>query len=594
MAIFTLKHKPITKSGFMSDNVTVKLKGDKSHLDRELEKSESNVKNYAGAIKGLLIGIGSAFAIKKLADFSGGMISLYNTQIAAETKLESVVRATGGAAGYSSDQMKRMASELQNITGIGDEVILESQAIIATFKNIKGDQFRDATLAAADMATILGTDLKGASTQLAKALNDPIKGMGALAEAGVTFTAEQQKMITSMIMANDVVGAQQVLLDELASQFGGAAADQVATFAGQTTSMWNRIGDLGEAIGGMLTPVISALLPVLDEAVTFVENMTGALGESTEGVGEWAKGWGEAFVDAFKWSVKVATDSFSFLEATWVNFSKLIERETYSWILTMVSAFEELKHLFTEVGPAYIEWFFDNWQNILVDYANFQLTVYSNMFKNIGEFFEGVWAYLSGSKGGFEFVALTDGFEATMQKLPEIAARQQSASEAILKDSIKSLDREIGDSYDNIFKKNRDFIDKMFEKKVPVEVGEADLTDQEYNVTKIEEKTEKAKDNSKAMADAMNEAFSNKGGAVTGLTSLANDLQVAAMKASSITVSSKGFARGGGGIGQDEGGNAVGNAAQPGGKSDVVTVLEQILDYYPQLLMALKTAGGLV
>lgn len=577
----------------MSNDVTVKLRGDKTNLDRELQKSEDNVKNYAGAIKGLLIGIGSAFALKKLLDFSSGMVDLYKTQIAAETKLESVVRATGGAAGYTSDQMKRMASELQGIIGIGDEVILESQAIIATFRNIKGDTFRQATVAAADMAAILGGDLKSNAMQLAKALNDPAEGMSKLARAGVTFTTEQEKMVKSMIAANDVAGAQQVILDELANQFGGAAADQVATFAGQATSLWNRVGDLGEAIGGMLVPVLSGLLPVLDAGVSFIENMTKALGESTSGVGEWSASWGDYFVEAFKFSVKVAADSFSFLEATWVNFSKIIERETYSWMLTIVSTFEDLKHLFTVTAPAYIQWFFDNWANILTDYANFQVTVYSNMFKNIGEFFEGVWAYLRGEKGGFEFVALTEGFEKTMQDLPKIAARQQTASEEILASSIKNLDGEIGQSYRNIFQKNRDFIDKMFEKPVPIPVGEADLTGQEYNVTKIEDKTEKIKDNSKEINKAMEEAFATKGGESIGLTQLANDLQLAARQASTVKVNSVAFAPGGAATGGPlQQGQAAGQPA-PMGPKDVVTLLREIRDYYPQLLIALRTAGGL-
>lgn len=587
----------------MSNDVTVKLKGDKSALDRELKASESNVKDYAGAIKGLLIGIGSAIAVKKLADFGGSMIELYNTQIQAETKLASVIRATGGAAGYTIDEFKAMASELQELTGIGDEVILSAQAIIATFKNIKGDAFREATVLAADMSAVLGTGLTENAKKVGKALEDPTKGMTALAEAGVVFSKQQQDVIKALQESGDLASAQKIIIDELSNTFGGAAADQANTFAGQVTKLWNRIGDLGEVIGGLLVPVLQSILPIVDKVVTVFSGLGSALAESTGSVETWSESWSSYFSSTFETVLGYAVDAFSTLEFLYTNWSNIWERTTYSWMLSTVSAFEDLKQLFTVTAPAYIEWFFDNWQNLLVDYANFQLTVYSNMWKNITEFFEGVQSWLTGGKGGFEFVALTEGFESTLSELPKIAARQQSDTEKYLANSINQLDEMMGDSFSRIHQKNKDFIDDLFDKPVKAEVDvEPPNLDALKDVSKeIKKSGETVKADAKAALQTEREIQQERtrAGEITGLASLAEDIQKAASETRDVKVDipqavQQQPQRP---VTQEDAVIDALAALKPNNESkeaSILSVLETIRDFYPQLINQLKTVGGVV
>src|SRR5690606_25050127 len=100
--------------------------------------------------------------------------------------------ATGGAAGLSSDEIKTLADDLEGLTNFNADVTTSGAAVLATFKEIKGDVFKDALVAAQDMSAVLGTDLQGSVVQIGKALNDPTKGITALGRAGVSFT-EQQK-----------------------------------------------------------------------------------------------------------------------------------------------------------------------------------------------------------------------------------------------------------------------------------------------------------------------------------------------------------------------------------------------------------------
>ena len=97
-----------------------------------------------------------------------------------EAQLAATLESTGHAAGLSAGQLTTMASELQNVSTFGDEAIIASQSLLLTFTKIGGDVFPRAQAAILDTATAMGTDLKAASLQVGKALNDPIAGVSAL------------------------------------------------------------------------------------------------------------------------------------------------------------------------------------------------------------------------------------------------------------------------------------------------------------------------------------------------------------------------------------------------------------------------------
>lgn len=517
----------------MSNDVTVKLKGDRSDLDRALDGSRQSVMGYANAVKAALAGIAAAVAVREVLSFSRTLLDLYQEQEHAERKLESVIRATGGAAGYSAEQMKAMASELQNYLGIGDEVILSNQAILATFTNIRGDTFREAIVAAADMAEILGGDLTSKVNQLGKALNDPTVGMSALAESGVSFTQQQKDMIRTLQESGDMLGAQRIILDELAKEFGGAAHDNAMSFEGQMTSLWNRLGDVGEVLGGYLIPVLEAFVPVVDLGIRMIENLSSALGVTEESSKAFSDSWGKFFVDLMKESAYITADVFSLLEFVFTNFGAIVERQTYAWTLSFVRVWEELKYGFTEVVPAYLGWFADNWFNIWKDVQNFQMTVLINMAKNVTEFFTSLLDWLSGGKGSFEFTALTDGFEASTSKLPEIAARQKSDMEIYLSESIKQMDNALGQSFSDTFNRNKKFVDDLFADKPKVDVDmtanfepfKKELKDSEDEIAKT-----KIDSTNKVQAAEKRAQESNNAGSSVALEALAGSIQEATIK----------------------------------------------------------------
>lgn len=206
----------------------------------------------------------------------------------AQTKLEAVLKATGQAAGLNATEMKGLAKSLMDVTDIDDDVILNAEAILATFKEIKGDNFKEATKAALDMSAVLGGDLQGAALQVGKALNDPTEGLTALKRAGVSFTEQQKEVIKKLQATGDLAGAQKVILAELKAEFGGAG-EAMANAAGHGLGRFAlMIDNVKEDLGGKLLPTLDKFLdtlgaklkPVLDQVVDSFGNWTGNLGDS--------------------------------------------------------------------------------------------------------------------------------------------------------------------------------------------------------------------------------------------------------------------------------------------------------------------------
>ena len=212
---------------------------------RTFQKSVTMLKGAVGAL-GVGLSAGALFmGLKKT-------LSLAQQQIDAETKLASVLRSTGYAAGLGAEELGKFASQLQRVTNFGDEVTLNMMALVATFKNIKGDVFKETTRIIQDMATVMDMDLRSAAIQVGKAINDPITGLTMLTRVGITFTTEQKNMIRALQESGDLMGAQKVVMQELQSQFGGAAEAMVNPIV----QLKNALGDVGETIGGELLPYI--------------------------------------------------------------------------------------------------------------------------------------------------------------------------------------------------------------------------------------------------------------------------------------------------------------------------------------------------
>jgi|9_EtaG_2_1085328.scaffolds.fasta_scaffold00326_21 hypothetical protein len=244
--------------------------------------AERKIKGVDGSLSKLgssALKVGGAFfAAQGIISGFSSVIRLAGQQEKAEAQLNAVLKSTAGVAGLTANELKNMAKSLQDVTTFGDEAILEAQSLLLTFTKVGQDVFPQATETILNMSTAMGTDLQSSTVQLGKALNDPIAGIGALSRVGVQLTETQKEQIKKFTEMGDVASAQKVILGELETQFGGLARASAETMAGGLEQMTNAVGDAAEALGGLLSPVVTSVAKAIkfaSEAVgTFFQRLS--------------------------------------------------------------------------------------------------------------------------------------------------------------------------------------------------------------------------------------------------------------------------------------------------------------------------------
>jgi hypothetical protein len=463
----------------VGNSTTIDIKANNKGLKAELDESEALVNKFANGIKIALAAAAGAFVISKIAGSFGDWISAASEAIDATAKLEAIVSKTGGTAGYTSKQLEQMADDVEKLTGIQAETVQQAQALLLVFDNIRGDQFDRATKAAADLSKALNIDVVGAARMVGKALDDPIDAVNALARAGVDFTNDQKEMIKTMAESGDIVGAQITILDALDSKVGGVAEAMGQTFSGQVAILGAKFGDLAETLGGAIIPYIEALLPAAEIAVGGLQQIVDMIADFAGAGEDFQTSFADVITSALKYVTEIFVNSFTYTLAFFETWGQQVERATYGVFLVFVSSFEDLKKWLTVDIPAYLEWFGENWQNIFTDLAAFTMTVVSNMYDNLVNFWTNVFDWLQGNKTNWEWKGLTDGFTATLKALPEIAARELSDTEQYLKASMDQIGQSINETFQQRQAEGQAFIDKMFaapdakEKQIPTESNKA-------------------------------------------------------------------------------------------------------------------------
>lgn len=243
-----------------TEKIGFEFTADGAKVVSELDKIEKKSSSVGASLKsGLAVATG-AFAA--LAAGVGVSLKAYAQQEKEEQKIRATLAATGEAAEITAQSVFDLATKYQNLTTFGDDVILQGQAILLSFKGLATDALPRATEAMLDLATQLGTNTKSAALQLGKALDDPAEGMAALSRAGVKFSETERKLVKQLQEANQTAEAQNVIFEKIEGSFGGVAR-QVAQGTGVFTLLKNQLGEIPETIGKVLAPEFVQLAKIV-------------------------------------------------------------------------------------------------------------------------------------------------------------------------------------------------------------------------------------------------------------------------------------------------------------------------------------------
>jgi hypothetical protein len=253
-----------------TDKLKILVEAEVAKAIAELRRLDSTVKTSEKSGTKLQ----STFA--KMRDFMQGPIAAFNQIIGVVTKaasafdkmvmaaadsekslsnLRATLLSTGGVSGMSLGGLQELAEGLAGKTLFEHDQIIQAESVLLTFKEIGQKAFPVATKAAADMATVMGMDLQNAMVMVGKALNEPITGVSALRRVGVQLTDSQEAQIKKFMEVNDVMSAQNIILGELESQFGGAAESAATTATGIYQKMKLSAKESEEAWGRFLAVV---------------------------------------------------------------------------------------------------------------------------------------------------------------------------------------------------------------------------------------------------------------------------------------------------------------------------------------------------
>lgn len=194
-------------------------------------------------------------------------------------RLQAVLTATRGASGMTMTELDQMAGSMQSSMGISDEAIKDSMAVLLTFREVGRESFGDAMKVGANLAAVMGTDLKSGVMQLGKALEDPERGLTALSRSGISFNETQRAMIKELADTGRQAEAITMILQVMKQQGLDGVAEAMNTglpgAINKSKVAWDElletIGKTG-AVKGTVVSVFGSLTSYLTDMKTVIES----------------------------------------------------------------------------------------------------------------------------------------------------------------------------------------------------------------------------------------------------------------------------------------------------------------------------------
>jgi hypothetical protein len=156
--------------------------------------------------------IPAALALGALAAAAGKSLAAGEAVSTANARIEQINKSMGLFGDDTkkvTDRLVKLAEATAMQTGMDNLSIKATQAKLLTFKNLAltadqvGGAFDRANKAALDMAAAGFGSAEGNAVQLGKALENPIKGIAALAKSGVTFTEQLRRKKSKPLLSQE-------------------------------------------------------------------------------------------------------------------------------------------------------------------------------------------------------------------------------------------------------------------------------------------------------------------------------------------------------------------------------------------------------
>jgi hypothetical protein len=425
------------------------------------------------AVSRAATGITAALGGGALSAARGVSAALYQA-VGAASDLNESINKTGVAFGSEGKAILDVANEMADRFGVVKQEVLDAAGGFGFMLRGAGMTAKEAAAtsaslvrAAADVKSLQNMPVTAVLAKLHAGLSgemEPLRGLGVdlseaavhaeavgtgIAKAGKEMTQAQKTRARASLMLRGLTYAK----GDRANTAGSAA---------------NLKEEIGGRIQNTMTKVGQAILPawtsVLSRINTGLKNLGGWFDRNKAIVRDWAMRASTALSVLAGWGQKLAANvlpgigrAIEYVDDAFTNWDLIAE-------LIGVDIAEALTHVGERiqwlggVAAAFLDWFGDNWQTLLMDTFNNTLTMFENLGSNVQELMRAIYASFRGEGWNFKATAITKGLRtnATELELPELKLSDFSAQRAEIKEKMGARINE----RDEARRKSREEMDK--------------------------------------------------------------------------------------------------------------------------------------
>lgn len=457
----------------MGDGAQVKLTAENTELKHALAESQQLIKDFGEKVKHTFEIIGLAWAGDKLFEYGREAAHAAMEVEKQNAKLNAVLKAQGDQAGVTRAQLDEYTKTIKENSLFTGSAVKEASGFLLAMRNIKGDMFKGALEAAADVATMIGGDLPQAAHMLGKALSDPEVGIMRLRQAFVHLDDESIATIKALVAVGDEATAQKIILKAVHDSIGGAAKAQTETLAGAWEHLMHKWHEAKVALGNQLMPVLRMAIPFIEKMQEAITNVLPSMAEMIKLSIEWGTKALEYMKPVTDWIQSKLVMAFVVAKDVINNFKEWAGLAMLGFQLAVTKSVAIVNHLMGTVMPAYLKWLRDVWHDVWDDIGTRLKGVLNEMGVNISIFWANVMRMMTGGQTNWTWLNLTNGisdqFHRELRKLPEIAAREKAPLEKALEGSVLGAAGKISGRLAKQFEKDKATYDKKMKEMFGVE-----------------------------------------------------------------------------------------------------------------------------
>ncbi len=248
---------------------------------RALKTVESSLKGVQNAANTVSTAFKSVLAATGAVSFGTAMIKSASEAEQASNRLQATLRATGGSAAHTKEELDELAESMQRSLGFNDESVRNAQSTLLKFGNIHGDVFRNALKLSGDLAAFMGTDVPEAAQMIGKSLQSPTEGLTMMERQFGKLTDAQEKHINDLVKQGRAIEAQSAILELWKTKVGGVAEEMNTGILKATRDVGNAWDDLLESlgkteiVGGTVKGMLGGIRDILRDITSLVAGEKG-------------------------------------------------------------------------------------------------------------------------------------------------------------------------------------------------------------------------------------------------------------------------------------------------------------------------------